>query len=156
MFKKLSLLFAVLTALSSSVYAQTVYNHPVQTFATGDATVTGTPASLAASASVDVKFDLGPNWAQYSKGMCSYAVASPSSGGVIQIWYGRAFGIKTWRGVQLGPTSNTNYDTPTSAGGNKGMTTGPIERYVTVSVQNTDAVNAMGASSHVVCTFYPN
>ena len=122
--------------------------------------VSGSIASLAASASVDTIFDLGPSWAQY----VNIAIGIKSSGPSIALGSISVYGSDTTTisphrrlnatpdDVSIPPASSYVY---TAIGGNM-LKLRPFGRYVIVSVTNVDSTNAQGALSGIDLAAYPN
>jgi len=114
--------------------------------------VSGDIASLAASGTATLVFDLGPNWDQYNVVQVAVVPAGPSSGlsGVaVYSSADAAFSAATdpqlnytW-GVSFGPAAGAAVTTPQSA------MFSPMDRYLIVRATNADAVNAQGAGAFV-------
>lgn len=149
---------------------QEPFQPPIKVFETGVAAVTaglagpggwvsGNPASLALSASVDCLFDLGLDWSQYNKVAVSVLSVAPSSG---------------FSGVQVSSSNTTSFnnsrmlnevDGATFGQLNAAITTSglgvtacvkPMGRYLIVRLTNADAANAQGATAKVTVGAFPN
>lgn len=121
--------------------------------------VSGSIASLAASATVDCIFDLGPDWDQYPILAVLVMQDGPSTGlNPVQI-----LGSDTTT-----PDSRRRLSPAYAAGGNGAsfsatMSTGayvtmwvrPLGRFLTVRATNADGVNTAGVGSRVSVGMYP-
>ncbi len=117
--------------------------------------VSGTIASLAASASATMIFDLGPNWDQYPYVTVTVNPQGSSSGlTALQV-----FGSRTTTDTDV-ERLNFAYATsfagqsvaPTTANGVQSGIYRPAGRYVIVKATNADGTNAQGASASVAVT----
>ena len=120
--------------------------------------ISGTPASLAANATSQSIFDLGPNWDQYLRSTVIINSTAPSSGYInAQIFFGStpspaACNIRSRDSLQ-GATgwnylSSTAAQT-TTAIGQISADVKNLGRYMMVQLTNADSTNAQGAGSFV-------
>ena len=120
--------------------------------------VSGNPAGLGDGASVNVAFDLGPDWDQYPViglsvqpvGAISLSAVSASGSDTATFNFARRLG----GAFTPGASPATMYATITTATGSAVIALRPMGRYVIVSMVNTAAGGAMGASK-VVLAAYP-
>lgn len=114
--------------------------------------ISGTLSSLAASASVTILFDLGPNWDVYPGVAISVAPLAPSSGlTAVKIMSSDTTTVNAARvcpAAASGVFAGLNVAI-TVAGGAQSITVRPMGRYLFVQATNADAINALGASSKV-------
>ena len=121
--------------------------------------VSGDPAGLAASGTVLVQFDLGPDWDQYRTAAVVLAPIGPSTGfSAVQAFGGVAPGAPSanfrLRDAQATALGTINASVTTTSGAQQ-LNVRPLGRYLTISITNADVGNAVGATSHVVCAVYP-
>lgn len=122
--------------------------------------VSGSPANLAASASVTCLFDLGADWDQYTELQVSVKCSAPSSGFTGVSVQGSdtttlTSGVRRCRSSQDSAIGSTLYESVSSSVGAIQFNVRPWGRYVFVSLTNGDAVNAAGALSAVAIAAYP-
>lgn len=120
--------------------------------------VSGSPASLAASASFIAIFDLGPNWAQYGLVQAVVLPQGPSTG-LVAVEFGSPSGT-TWQPARRLATAfnsaiSTTYQSMPSSTGAQSCTLRPLSRYLLVRGTNGDATNALGATSKITVAAYP-
>lgn len=120
--------------------------------------VSGDVASLAASASINCIFDLGPDFDQYVAVAIKVNPAGPSSGlSAVQVFGSDTAGVNANRRFkdisQPGPA--TINAAITVATGCSELWVRPHGRIVVVSVTNADGVNALGAGSKISLSAYP-
>ena len=125
----------------------------------GPGWVSGTPANLADGASVVCVFDLGPDWGQYTVAQISTKSTVATSLSAVQV---AGSDNTTWsdnrrcRSLTNASDAQTLYATVNTAGGAQQSLVKPSGRYLLVSITNTAAAGAQGASSKVAVTVYPN
>lgn len=123
----------------------------------GPGWVSGNPAGLPAATSLEICFDLGSEWAQYTVAQVLVYVAGPSSGfSAVQVYGGDTTANLGAR--RLPPAYATNFGTTyqtVPSTGMQGVCVRPVGRYVFVTVYNQDASNAAGASSRITLAAYP-
>ena len=120
--------------------------------------VSGNPAGLGDGASVNVAFDLGPDWDQYPViglsvqpvGAISLSAVSASGSDTATFNFARRLAGAFTPGAAFSVLSATL----TTIGGSAFIALRPMGRYVIVSMVNTAAGGAMGASK-VVLAAYP-
>lgn len=121
--------------------------------------ISGTPSSLAASATVLCLFDLGPNWRQYPFLQVAVFPSGPSTG-MNNIWIGCSDTptIGTTRRLNYASHAGIQqiYVTQNSSNGCGTFHSRPMGRYVGVSITNADATNPLGASAKVTIAAYPD
>lgn len=123
----------------------------------GQPSVTGTIASLAASGSVNVIFDLGTDWATYPVIAVWINIAAPATAAATLTCSGYTDQDATRRrlpqayttGGVAGATSSV-----TPSGGAQCMLVRPLGRYIEANVVNGDATNAFGAASSIGIATY--
>lgn len=121
--------------------------------------VSGSLASLAASALAICIFDLGPNWDQYSLASITVLSTSPSSGlSAVQVSGSATPTSQSSRRMKeaFSAVVGTIYAALTTAGGPQSFQVRPIGRFVVVVATNADATNAQGAASKIVLAAYPS
>lgn len=121
--------------------------------------VSGDPAGLAASATLQVSFDLGPEWDQYVLCALNVFVQGPSSGlaGILLRPSDSLVAVIARASRDAFSTNASPLAAALSAASavaEYGLR--PKGRYVLLSMTNADAVNACGATSKVTLTAYPN
>lgn len=121
--------------------------------------VSGTPASLAASGSVNVVFDLGPDWAQYILVQTTVRSESPSSG-LDQVRFSGndvpvLTGTRYLRDMQSSAGTVT-WASVTTANAAGTFMVRPMGRYLIVAVHNADASNAQGPTTSITLAAYPS
>lgn len=115
--------------------------------------VGGTTANLAASSQVNIVFDLGQDWDQYSVIAANAFSQAPSVSGLTVLW--RSSDTTSLVGVTraLRDMANTTMrpisDTFTTAQAVGSYFLKPMGRYLIAQVTNADATNAQGAGSKV-------
>lgn len=124
----------------------------------GPGWVSGDIASLAASATATIVFDLGPNWDQYGVVQLAVVPAGPSSGLSNVKAFSSADAVLsaaadpqlnyTW-GTSFGPAAGAAITAPQSA------MFSPMDRYFIVQATNADAVNAQGAGAFMQLAMNP-
>lgn len=120
--------------------------------------VSGTPSGLAASATVNCVFDLGPDWDQYGVAAVGVLPIGPSSG-MANV---QAMGsdntapnpARRLKDMAVAGSANSSFAINTSSNGHT-FHVRPFGRYLIVSVSNADAANALGAASKVSVAAYP-
>jgi len=120
--------------------------------------VSGTPANLVASAAVDVIFDLGQDWHQYVAVQVSVFLAGPSTGANPVYFTGSDTAAKNVNRRLVGASSaslSSIYANVTTSGSTQAVVVRPMGRYLTVTMLNADATNAMGATSKITMAAYP-
>lgn len=121
--------------------------------------VSGDIASLAASGSVSVIFDLGPHWDRY--GMAAVAVTpnGPSSGlNAVQVFGSdsTAYDFTKRLGHAFGTGWTATHSNLTTANGPMQSNVRPSGRYLIIQAANADAVNAQGVQATVIVSAYPH
>lgn len=120
--------------------------------------VSGNPASMAAAATVDCVFDLGPDWDQYglvSIVMVSTAPAASYQGVAVSGGNTPAYDNALRMGFANSAGSGSIYVTNvTTTGGGNNVMVRPHGRYVIVKMTN-DAANPQGAGASVSLIAYP-
>lgn len=120
--------------------------------------VSGNPASLALSASVNCIFDLGPKWDQYSIVNVGISPVGPSSGfSNISIASSATAALDSSRRLGYAfaaAAGNVLIASATVAAGAIQAVVRPLGRYLVVSVTNADGVNALGATAKVAVGAY--
>jgi hypothetical protein len=119
--------------------------------------VTGTPALLADGASVNIIFDLGPDWDQYVIAAFNVRPQGGQSLSGIQCTGSNTVVPDTTRRLKevgAGAPSNTNLTISTASDGNQ-FYVRPCGRFLTVTVTNTATFGAQTAASKVVATIFP-
>lgn len=120
--------------------------------------VSGTIASLAASATVTIVFDLGPYWDQYNSVQMAVNPVGPSSGlTAVQCFSSRTTTPSAVERLNMGQAVNFNTSSATAtvaAGVQSGMFRASA-RYFCVQATNNDGTNALGASSSVAISVWP-
>lgn len=119
--------------------------------------VSGNPAGLADGASVNVVFDLGPDWDQYPViglsvqpvGATSLSAISASGSDTVAFNFARRLA----GAFTPGASPSTLYATITTGAGSAVIALRPMGRYVIVSMTNTAAGGVMGASKAVLATY---
>lgn len=119
--------------------------------------VSGDIASLAASATVDVIFDLGPKWQHINWVMVSITPVTPSSGLSAVMMSGSdtaAFNatrrLQAVNSLSFGVISAAL----TSANGSQMLPVKPFGRFFIIRATNADASNAQGATAHATIATY--
>lgn len=120
--------------------------------------VSGSPANLAASASVNCVFDLGQDWHQFTH--VSLAIRpSGASTGLNNIQASSSDSATLNAARRLKDISQVNHNSIagniTTAGGAQQAIVRPMGRYFIVSVTNADATNPQDASAKVTIAAYP-
>lgn len=123
--------------------------------------VSGSPAGLAASASLICIFDLGPNWDQYVMLDVGVYPQAPSIGMKnIAIRGGDTAAYNDRRRANIATPSvlklDAVYSTAPSANAAVSITVRPRGRYVFVNMDNSDAGAALGGQSLVTVIAYPS
>ena len=120
--------------------------------------VSGSPANLAASASVNCIFDLGQDWHQFS----SVALAIRSSGtstGLNNIHASSSDTAALNTARRLKDVSQVSHNSIggniTTAAGSQQAIVRPMGRYFVVSITNADSTNPQDASAKVTVACYP-
>lgn len=124
----------------------------------GQPGVTGTIASLAASGSTNVQFDLGPDWFQFSVVAIWLGAAGPSTT-VTYSASGYSDEDATRRRLPQAFSTNTAtayYSAINPTAGSTCALVRPMGRYIEVAVTNNDATNALGAGSSIGFCAYPS
>lgn len=126
----------------------------------GPGWVTGSPASMAASATVAVLFDLGADWDQYATVQVTLRPLGPSSGFSGVSFSGRDTPVAAQNLVRsLREVSSSafaiTFASVTTANAAAVAMLRPFGRYVVVMVTNADAANATGAGSRVALAAFP-
>lgn len=120
--------------------------------------VSGSPANLAASASVSIVFDLGPDWDQYGVAAVGVLPMGPSSGFASVQAMGSDTGVanpaRRLKDMAVSGSANSSYAVSTGSNGHT-FHVRPFGRYIVVSVTNADAANAIGAAAKVSMAAYP-
>lgn len=127
-------------------------NTPVTAGGATHGYISGTPASLAASATVSVWFDLGPEFDQYQGVVVSIAPSGASSGfSAVSAFGGDKVGISTGRRLngRYSSTSSTIYASINTSVGQQSFEVRPFGRYFGVQLSNADASNPMDANASV-------
>lgn len=125
----------------------------------GPGWVSGEIASLAASGTATVIFDLGPNWQAYGSVQIAVVPAGPSSG--LSNVTVRSSDDATFSAT-ADPTLNSTNATTFGTGIAASVTTpqssfvAPMGRFLGVIATNADGVNAQGATAFVQICAYPN
>ena len=119
--------------------------------------VSGTPANLADGATVDVLFDLGPLWQQYTQVQLSILSATATSLSSIQASSSDTTTKNTLRRLRTIDSTavGTMFATITTVQGPQQVFVRPMGRYLFVTLTNTAAGGAQGATSKVVAAAYP-
>lgn len=120
--------------------------------------VSGSPANLAASASVNCVFDLGQDWSQFTH--VSVAIrSSGTSTGLNNIQASSSDTATLNASRRLKDVSQVNHNSIagniTTAGGTQQAIVRPMGRYFIVSLTNADATNPQDASAKVTIAAYP-
>ena len=121
--------------------------------------VSGSPANLAASASVDCVFDLGINWNQYPTIQVNINPVAPSTGfSGVQVSGADTPAFNASRRLNAASATSFNaiYASLVSSSGPVGIVMKPMGRYTTVRMSNSDATNAQGATAKVTVAAYPS
>lgn len=121
--------------------------------------VSGTPASLAASGTAVVVFDLGPNWMFYGLVQVLITPVAPSSGfNPVQIMCtpNGATNFNRRLGFAYSTGGAVVFGNFTSASGQVCVVVRPMDRYLVINIPNADAVNAVGATAKVAIAAYPS
>ncbi|MGM9480297.1 hypothetical protein ACS5PN_03795 [Roseateles sp. NT4] len=121
--------------------------------------MSGSPASLAAGASVDCVFDLGPDWRQYTL-VCVTVTSTAPAAQFASVFMVGSDTTANNSSRRLGPAfSNAAgswfVTTFTSASGAAEMHTRPKGRYLLVRINN-EATNPQGSASKVTLTAFPS
>lgn len=119
--------------------------------------ISGDIASLAASATATLIYDLGPNWDQYNVVQVGVVPAGPSTGlSGVSVFSSDDATFNAAQDVQLnsvwGATFANLVAAITSA---QTACFAPMGRYLIVRATNADAVNAQGAGAFVLVCAYP-
>ena len=119
--------------------------------------VSGSPANLALSASVNCVFDLGPEWAQYGEVAINVLSTGPSTGMQILLRGSDTVAPTTARAMRDVTTTTLRplSDPLTTAAAVGSYVVKPCGRYVIAQITNNDAANAQGATSKVTLTAFP-
>ena len=120
--------------------------------------ISGTPANLASSATTQVYFDLGPDFADYP--IAQFTILSSGlSSGLINISFFSSETIATsFNDCRLGNINGsfgTHYASSTTAGGANSVVIRPMGRILRINLTNADVVNAQGSTSKIHLTAYP-
>lgn len=120
--------------------------------------VSGTIASLAASATVDVIFDLGALWRCVAQVQVMVAPAGTSTGlSNVQVVSSDTAAFNANRRLKdvaaAGP-STVNIASLTTANGVQAVLVKPAGRYLVVRATNADATNAQGAGAQIAAALY--
>lgn len=123
--------------------------------------VSGTPANLAAGATVAVLFDLGAEWDQYATLQLIIRPSGPSTGFAGINTSGRddpvvaQNNLRFLRDISVTSTS-IMYSSVTTASAAGAALLKPAGRYVVVQVTNADAANAVGSQAFLTLVAYPS
>lgn len=122
--------------------------------------VSGTPANLAAAASVACLFDLGPDWDQYATVQLAVRANGPSSGYSSVSASGRDTPVAVMNQSRYLREAGSSgfgilFASLTTANTAGVAVVRPSGRYVVVNLVNADASNAMGAAAGVTLTAFP-
>lgn len=119
--------------------------------------VSGTIASLAASGTATIIFDLGADWVYYPFVRIYVNALAPSSGLINTSVNSAATvgGTLLRQGFMDTDSVSTTYLTFASANGPQTVDFRPMGRYVYISATNGDGANALGASSRIDLAQYP-
>lgn len=121
--------------------------------------VSGSPANLAASASVDCIFDLGQDWHQYPTIQVNVNPVAPSTGlSGVQVSGADTPAFNAYRRLNAASATafNAIYASLVSSSGPVGIVMKSTGRYITVRMSNSDATNAQGATAKVIIAAYPD
>lgn len=146
----------VTSALSVPTLIMETDKNPVAGGGNQPGWVSGTPAGLAASGTVDIVFDLGPDWDQYRFVQISCAPAGPSSGSQLS---GRGSDTTTaTENRRLSYANSVNLTSVNNVAFSSSVTVvvRPIGRYVIPRWTNTDGINVCGAASKCTIAAYPS
>lgn len=120
--------------------------------------LTGTIASLAASTSADVQFDLGPQWDMWVAVhvWLKPVAAGGASDAIFQTYFGDTAGAKTRRSGAAYTNSAiaAGYYALNPANGEQTICVRPMGRYLTIACQNANASVAWGSGSSVAVAAY--
>ena len=121
--------------------------------------VSGDIASLAASATVNVVFDLGPEWRQYSYLELTVIPVAPSSGlNPVQFFASDSVAPNSARrrGSPFATGGTTYFVNLATGPGTQTMAMRPAGRYLICKATNADAANAQGATARVTLAAFPS
>lgn len=119
--------------------------------------VSGNIASLAASGSINVIFDLGPNWDSYTILQCAHSSVSGSSGITVGFVKSSTDGALTSDDLSLNSAYATGAGnlTAASSAGQRSFSVRPMYRFLIVNFTNADATNPVDANAFCLVTAYP-
>lgn len=119
--------------------------------------VSGTIASLAASGTATIIFDLGADWVFYPYVRIYFTALAPSSGLINTSVNSSATigGTLLRQGFIDTDSVSTTYLTLASANGPQTADIRPMGRYIYISATNGDGANALGATSRIDLAQYP-
>lgn len=119
--------------------------------------VSGTPANLADGATVDVLFDLGPLWQQYAEVQMSINSSTATSLSSVQASSSDTTTKNTLRRLRTIDSTpvSTMFATISTVTGPQQVFLRPMGRYLFVTLTNTAAGGAQGATSKVAAAAYP-
>lgn len=114
--------------------------------------VSGTIASLAASTTVYVVFDLGPTWQYYTRLIINYFPAAASGTCTFEAYGSNTTSIPTSVDRLSGSAGSTAFNTLTITSGSQALMTYPTSRYLHIRV--TNGTTALLANSAIKVTMY--
>ncbi|UOF78618.1 hypothetical protein [Bacteriophage sp.] len=119
--------------------------------------VSGDIASLAASATATIVFDLGPNWDQYNVVQVGVVPAGPSSGlSGVAAYSSDDAAFNAAQDIQLNNVWGATFGAISAAVAAPQTTSfAPMGRYFIVRATNADGANAQGAGAFVAICAYP-
>lgn len=119
--------------------------------------IAGSPANLADGASVDCRFDLGPDWAQYVLAQIIVLSVTATSLEGIQVTGSDTTTKNTSRRLRASDSTvfGTTFSTVTTAQGPQAAYVRPAGRYLTVAVTNTALGGVQGATAKITVALYP-
>lgn len=121
--------------------------------------ISGTPALLADGATVDVLFDLGPLWQQYTLLQVGVVSQTATSLSAIQAYSSDTPSKNPNRRLRSASEATniaTSFFTVTTSGGSQQFYTRVMGRYFVLAVTNTAAGGAQGAGAKVTVAGYPS
>lgn len=121
--------------------------------------ISGDPANLALSATVNCLFDLGPDWQHFPLVQAAINPTPPSTGlgsiTLVSSDSAASFTAKRRLGYANAVASGTIFLSLPSASATNTFMVRPMGRYLQVNLTNADAAAAQGALTAVVLTAYP-
>lgn len=118
--------------------------------------VSGSPASLAASGSVDCIFDLGQDWHQFPTVQVAFVPVAPSTTSTALAVGSDTAAFNGNRPLVVAASAAAGTGVAAFTTTAQSWLVRPMGRYFVVRVANTDASNAMGAGAKVTITAYPD